>query len=72
MSQWLEKIADKVSEEFQMSGLSSGIYGDFTSEVAKRYAIQIVSQMVKENQDSLLRVCEMVERARVLTEQDSL
>lgn len=34
----LQKICDDVQREWQMGGLSDGLYGDYAKEVAKRYA----------------------------------
>ena len=34
----IEEIVDQVASEFQMGGLSDGVYLDFATEVAKRYA----------------------------------
>lgn len=43
-SKTIECIALNVQKEFQMGGLADGIYLDFASEVAKRYASIAVSK----------------------------
>jgi len=35
----LQRILDQVEREYQMGGLSDGLYGDYAAEVARRYAV---------------------------------
>lgn len=44
----IEDIAKEVELEFQMGGLSYGLYFDFAKEVATRYAQQQVQEVVEE------------------------
>jgi len=43
----IHKIAKEVEKEFQMGGLSTGIYYDFAETVADRYAYQKLLQFDK-------------------------
>lgn len=44
----LERIKREVEIEFGMGGLSDGLYGDYASEVAKRYAGTPLPEYIRE------------------------
>ena len=44
----IEKIAREVKEEYKMGGLSEGLYLDFTTDVAIRYAKEEREKTIKE------------------------
>lgn len=46
----IKPILEAVEKEYQMGGLSDGLYGDYASEVAKRYAsVELSSLQEKYN-----------------------
>ena len=56
----IEEIASQVEKEFEMGGLSVGLYLDFATEVALRYAnkakkdlLDEVEELIKNNLDDL-------------------
>ena len=44
----LQEIKNQVETEYEMGGLSAGIYGDYAEEVAIRYAKEIEDNRIEE------------------------
>lgn len=44
----IQKICDEVEEEYEMGGLSTGLYGSYAIDVAKRYALQARQDLYEE------------------------
>ena len=45
----IEAIASEVQAEYQMGGLADGIYLDFATDVAKRYAAKKINELFPYN-----------------------
>jgi hypothetical protein len=71
----LEQILKDVEKEFQMGGLSDGLYADYAKEVATRFARSIVEQSVPERdpvKPSCWQVAQEDFRSQTLSNADNL
>lgn len=53
MKEKIQEIASEVEKEYQMGGLSSGLYFDFAKEVAIRYADWKIKECIKDIEDDI-------------------
>ena len=68
----VQEILDAVESEYDMGGLSSGLYGEYAADVAERVARASVDQLVSEYKNGKIYVSDMQERlSKILSMPDS-
>ena len=55
----MEEMLEEVEKDFNMSGLSDGLYGHYAATVAKKAVISVVKELVSSYQQGSLCVSDM-------------